>query len=807
MRHGYLILLSASGLLACSGKRLHVGDDGAGGGRAGSGGGQAGSPAGAAGSTAGAAGSTAGAAGSITPSGSGGTTGMGGAAQLSVDPSAATFADTLVEAVSAPRTFTVRNDGNGPATTATALATLAGTNAADFLITSDACGATLQPGASCQIAIAFAPKTRSGSRNASLAIGAASSAPAAVSLAGTALPSLGLLAGSIGSPGFVDGTGALARFGRPGGVAADGLGNLYVADGNTIRKIVIATAAVTTLAGTAYQDGSADGTGAAARFAAPSGVASDGAGNLYVADTTNHIIRKIAVATGVVTTIAGMPNQTGSADGSGMAARFNRPLGVASDGAGNLYVADSSNHAIRKVVVATGDVTTFAGAAGQPGYADGTGTAASFVTPSGVAADGAGNLYVADSANGGIRKIVIATRAVTTLPGTFEALTTVASDGAGNLYVTSSGSVQKVVIATGAVTTLAGAVGQFGTTDGTGTAARFGYPLSVASDGAGNVYVADNGNDTIRKVVVATGDVTTLAGAAGAGSVDGIGAAARFYTPQGIASDGAGNVYIADTGNDIIRQVVVGTRAVTTFAGTSGQAAWGDGTGAAAFFYNPANIASDGAGNIYVAEPSTLYVRKIVVATRAVTTIPNVAGSPSGIVSDGAGNIYVADGYWNTIKKVVIATGEVTMLPGEAGSFGHPEGIATDGAGNLYVADPFNYAVRKVVIATGALTTFAGVAEQRGSVDGTGDAARFNDPTGIASDGAGNLYVADGNTIRKIDIASAAVTTVIGSPDRTGVSLGALPASLNAARGVAVLPTGELAIVDTVENAVLIGHL
>src|SRR5262252_8315146 len=341
-----------------------------------------------------------------------------------------------------------------------------------------------------------------------------------------------------------------------------------------------------------------------------------------------------------------------------MTARFNRPLGVASDGAGNLYVADSNNHAIRKIVVATKNVTTFAGAAGQPGYADGTGTAASFVTPSGVAADGAGNLYVADSANGGIRKIVIATRAVTTLPGTFEALTTVASDGAGNLYVTSSGSVQKVVIATGAVTTLAGAVGQFGTTDGTGTAARFGYPLSVASDGAGNVYVADTGNDTIRKVVV-------------------------------------------------------GTRAVTTFAGTSGQAAWGDGTGAAAFFYNPANIASDGAGNIYVAEPSTLNVRKIVVATRAVTTIPNVAGSPSGIVSDGAGNIYVADGYWNTIKKVVIATGEVTMLPGEAGSFGHPEGIATDGAGNLYVADPFNYAVRKVVIATGALTTFAGVAEQR----------------------------------------------------------------------------------------------
>ena len=313
-------------------------------------------------------------------------------------------------------------------------------------------------------------------------------------------------------------------------------------------------------------------------------------------------------------------------------------------------------------------------------------------------------------------------------------------------------------------------------------------------------------NGTIRKLVVATGDVTTLAGAAGAGSVDAIGTAARFHVPSGIASDRAGNLYVADTGNDTIRQIVVGTRAVTTFAGRSGQAISRDGTGAAALFYAPSSIACDGVGNAYVSEPSTLNVRKIVLATGAVTSFAAVAGSPSGIVSDGAGNLYVGDGYWNTIKKVVVATGEVTALTGPVMSFGHPEGLATDGAGNLYVADRFNNAVRKVVIATGAVTTFAGVVGQRGSVDGTGAAARFNEPTGIASDGAGNLYVADGNTIRKIEIASAAVSTVIGSPDRVGVTLGALPAALNLAHGVAVLPTGELAIVDTTENAVLVGH-
>ena len=824
MRNGHLLLLSALGslgLLACSGKRLHAGDDGAGGtGTGGTGGGLAGMGGGRGGGggqagTVGAAGSIApgGAAGTTGAAGTGGSTGAAGAAAgqsgsggtgigngLSVDPSAATFGATLVEAVSAPQIFTVRNDGN----VATAVAALEGTNAADFSITSNSCGAALQPGASCAITVAFGPKTRSGARSARLTVGAASGAPVSVSVSGTALPSLGLLAGRLGAPGFVDGTGDAARLGGPLAIAGDGAGNFYVTDEHTIRKLVVATGAVTTIAGAPGQSGATDGTGTAARFTTPFAIAGDGAGNLYVVD--GSAIRKFVVATGAVTTIAGVVGQGGQADGTGAAARFNVPSGIASDGAGNLYVSDTGNGTIRRVVAATGTVTTIAGSATQYGSADGTGAAARFSAPYGIASDGAGNLYVADLNNGNVRKIVLATRAVTTLPGTFEAACAVAVDGAGNLFVTASGSVRKIVLATGADTLLAGAVGQFGNTDGTGAAARFGFPLFVTSDGAGNLIVGDFNNGMIRKLVVATGDVTTLAGASGAGSADGTGSAARFSVPRGIASDGAGRLYVADLGNSTIRQIVVGTRAVTTLAGTAGLSGGGDGTGAAASFDYPANVACDGAGNVYVSESSSGSVRQIVIATRAVTTFGGVAGVPSGIVSDGAGNLYVGDSYWNTIQKVVVATGAVTRLAGATG-FSDVEGITGDGAGNLYVADHFNYTIRKVVIATGTVTTLAGTARLSGSVDGTGADARFNNPIGIASDGAGNLYVTDGNTIRKVAIASATVSTVVGASDRVGVTLGALPASLNAVAGVAVLPTGELAIVDGTENAVLIGHL
>lgn len=317
-------------------------------------------------------------------------------------------------------------------------------------------------------------------------------------------------AGTAGSPGPADGTGAAAQFATPQGITTDGT-SLYVTDSNnTIRRIVIGTAVVSTLAGTPGTIGSANGTGDAAQFDYPGGITTDGT-NLYVADTNNHTIRQIVIATGVVTTLAGTAGSLGSTDETGAAARFNFPKGITTDGT-SLYVADTSNHTIRRIVIATRVVTTVAGSAGITGSTNGAGLDARFNAPAGITTDGA-NLYVADTANQTIRRIVIAT---------------------------------------GDVTTLAGTAGAVGSTNGTGSAARFSYPEGLTTDGT-NLYVADTVNDTIRRIVVSTGEVTTLAGTAGmSGSTDATGVAARFDRPLGTTTDGQ-RLFIVDNFNHTLR--------------------------------------------------------------------------------------------------------------------------------------------------------------------------------------------------------------------------------------------------------------
>jgi len=346
--------------------------------------------------------------------------------------------------------------------------------------------------------------------------GSATTAPPAALIVTYPL-SITTLAGSAGSSGSTDGTGGAARFNHPADVTADGSGNLYVTDtdNHTIRKITSA-GVVTTLAGQAGTSGSADGTGTAAQFNSPTGLTIDTSGNLYLADTDNHTIRKIVATTGVVTTFAGQAGTAGSANGTGTAAQFNYPSDVALDSAGNLYVADAGNQIIRKITPA-GVVTTLAGLTGIPGTADGAGTVARFNTPEGVAVDGSGNVYVADTNNHTIRKITPA----------------------------------------GTVSTLAGLAGTSGTGDGAGTVARFQYPSDLALDSSGNLYVADTDNHAIRKLTPA-GLTGTVAGLTGTnGSADGTGSTARFYYPTGVAVDSSGNVYVADTSNQTIRKGMI----------------------------------------------------------------------------------------------------------------------------------------------------------------------------------------------------------------------------------------------------------
>ena len=439
---------------------------------------------------------------------------------------------------------------------------------------------------------------------------------------------------------------------------------------------------VTTFAGSGVK-GSADGTGARASFNSPYGIAVDKSGNVYVADTINNSIRKISSA-GAVTTLAGSGSM-GSADGTGTAASFNGPSGIAVDKSGNVYVADQRNNLIRMISPA-GAVTTLAGS-GSAGSANGTGKAASFNGPNGVAVDDAGAVYVADFGNNLIRKITSA----------------------------------------GAVTTLAGS-GSVGSDDGTGTAASFKYPNGVAVDGSGNVYVADFGNDRIRKITSA-GVVTTLAGSGSAGATDGTGSVASFYSPDGVAVGGSGNLYVADTDNNSIRKITP-AGAVTTLAGSSVRGS-ADGLGTAASFYAPAGVAVDSSGDVYVVDTHNNLIRKITSAGAvAILAGSGVPGSANGT--------------------------------GTAASFNGSAAVAADASGNVYEADRNNNVIRKIA-SSGAVTTFAGSGSS-GSADGTGSAASFNGPTGLAVDGLGNVYVADfGNDlIRKISSAGV-VTTLAGS--------------------------------------------
>jgi kumamolisin len=340
---------------------------------------------------------------------------------------------------------------------------------------------------------------------------------------------------------------------------------------------------VTTLAGVAGTTGSSNGTGSAALFNFPGGIALDNSGNIVVADTNNDTIRKVTPA-GVVSTIAGSAGLAGSTNATGSAARFNAPSNVTVDSSGNIYVADANNNAIRKITSA-GVVSTLAGRAGRTGSTNGTGTNARFNAPLGVAVDSSGNVFVADANNNLIRKITSA----------------------------------------GAVTTFAGGGGSTlsGSTDGTGTNARFNFPVDVAVDSGGNVYVADTNNDTIREITPA-GVVTTIAGAAGiSGSNDGVGTGARFNSPSGVRLDAAGNVYIADTNNHTIRRLTP-TGIITTLAGSAGVSGSSDGVGSAARFNSPSNALPAASGNVYVIDTNNFTLRK-----GTPSTVPTIQTPPA----------------------------------------------------------------------------------------------------------------------------------------------------------------------------------
>lgn len=585
-----------------------------------------------------------------------------------------------------------------------------------------------------------------------------------------------VLAG-LGVPGF-SGDGGLATAAQlrdPTGVAVDSAGNVYIADtGNNRIRLVTPGGVISTVAG-----------GTTDQLNAPAGVAVDGAGTVFVADTGNNRVRRLAA--GILTTIAGTGVAGFGGDGgAATAALLWQPRGVAVDTGGNVYIADRWNRRIRRVAT-DGLISTVAGI-GTMGFTGDGGSAvvAQFGDPASVGVDAAGTIYIADHSNQRIRRV--ANGIISTLAGNgnpafagdggaaagaalYQPLGVCPGPG-GSVFVADTSNFRvRVISAGGVITTVAGTGTPGFSGDGAlATNAQLYGPAGAAVDGAGNLYIADAENHRIRRVTPG-GIISTVAGSGGIlfSGDGGPATAATLYRPSGVALDGAGNLYIADTFNDRIRMVTPGG-VISTVAGGGTSPAEGVAATAARLVL-PSAVALDPSGNLYVADYSNR-VRRVssgVITTVAGSGVYGTAGDegsalaahlagPNGLAIDSAGNIFVTDG--SRIRRFrlggTITTVAGTLTPGSGGDGGaataaglnYPTGLAVNAAGSLYIADSGNHRIREVD-GVGVIRTVAGTGSASFSGDGgEPGAASLYDPRGVTLDSLGRVYVADSRNQR-----------------------------------------------------------
>ncbi len=646
----------------------------------------------------------------------------------------------------------------------------------------------------------------------------------------------------------------------PGPTAAirDAAGNTYFTAPYSNDVFEMSTAgAVSVFAGQGVEGYGGDGGPAsAATLALPSGLAIDSTGNIYIADYGTPRIRAVNMGTAPVT-IAGVTIQPGDIQtvagngtrcepstntcgdgGAATSAEFNFPLGVAVDGAGNIYVADAFDNRIRKVTAATGIITTYAGngvACAKPTEACGDGGSPIGPTlnyPQSVALDSAGNLYIADTRDNRIRMIPSGGATITTVAGTGAAcaepidscgdgaLATKASlympmsvfvDPSTNIYIadTFDNRIREVAASNRFISTVAGTGAQGFAGDGSAaTSAELNFPPSAFLDSSGNLLIADKGNQRIRQV--SSGNISTIAGGGSIGD-GGLATSAILANPFNVAEDAAGDIYIADTANNRVRFVSAKTGNISTVAGTGVEGYTGDGGPAtSATLDGPTGVALDAAGDLFIADTGNLVIREVNATTQNIATYAGTGvacplgnptnpcgdngpatsatfSTPLAITLDSSGNLYIADYTVHRVREVNASTQIITTIAGVgiAGAGGngglataahldHPSGVAVDGAGNVYIDDSYNNSIRCIGCGkgTGIIAAYAlNGAFKLGGDGGPALSASMWAPMELSLDPAGDLFIGGGNdnVVQRVDAATYTIGTVAGDYAQNGV--------------------------------------
>ncbi|MFF2481308.1 S-layer homology domain-containing protein [Paenibacillus sp. NPDC058071] len=515
------------------------------------------------------------------------------------------------------------------------------------------------------------------------------------------------------SPGAANGLG-LGEFNNPRGVAVDNSGNVYVADSNNhrIQKLTLSTN--TWSEWKKSSAGAVPGNGLG-EFNFPNGVAVDSSGNVYVGDTNNHRIQKLNKSTN--TWSEWIKSGTGAGTSLG---EFNNPRGMAVDGSGNVYVADTSNNRVQKLTVSTNTWSEWVKIGGSAGNGLGE-----FTSPNGVAVDSSGNVYAVDdihriqkrsAANNSWIQLGVTGPVNGSNPGEFTFPRAVAADSSGNVYVadTNNHRIQKLTLSTNTWSEWKKAGGGAG--NGLG---EFSSPYGVAVDSNGNVYVADTGNHRIQKLDISTNTWSEWK-KAGGGAGNGLG---EFSAPYGVAVDSSGNVYVADAGNHRIQKLTLSTNTWSEWKKSGG----GIGSNLGEFS-SPNGVAVDSSGNVYVADTGNHRIQKLTLSTNTWSEWKKSGGglgsglgefsNPYGVAVDGSGNVYVADTSNHRIQKLTLSTNTWSEwkksgggLGNGLGEFSSPYKVAVDNSGNVYVADSSNHRIQKLEIAASSITDFASTAK------------------------------------------------------------------------------------------------